>query len=367
MNREFTIGIFAKILYSLLAIGLIIFSLYLFNIPLSPDRNKSILIMPLVILISGILLFIKIFRNKIIVTDNKITRVGLFITNSLDFAQIRGCRFGQKTIYIESISVDDGKITLNNYSDYEGSEELANYLKETFPDIDSIDLKKNQEFVLDDISLGSTETDRKEAIKRAKITAIAYNIIGSIASFIALFMENPHVSSSILIGVPILAIIVMTTNRRLIKLLTNRKISVNATIIGGFIPPAMFLLIKSLNDYDVLKPNTVWLSSILIVAAVFVPLYYLGINKSIGGIKAQVIIMLFISTVYGFGSVRLINCAFDNANSKNYQTLIVNKWIHSGKGRDYYLTLKPWENGLPNKDVIVSRVDYDLHRRFLLT
>ena len=359
MQREFTVSKGLKFVYSGLAVLLGGFALFLLTI----DHSKAgpiVLLIPISLFAFAFIIILNQVKSKVIISDTAITRTSAFSNKSLAFTEIKGCRIGQKVIYIEPISVSDSRITINNYIDLGDSEELVEWLRKNFTDLDSVNLIDERNKLLQDQTLGLTEEVRKQKISTAKTVAILYNVIGFLAGFILIFLEDDSIVAVLMLFYPILGILILLFSRGLIKFVSNSKRSVYPWLVLGFMMPIFIMLIKSFALYNISNYEHLWLPFIIITAIFFMFLILTGLNRSIGGLIGQAIFMLIISTMYGYGATMQINCVFDRSNSKTFQTAISNKYIHTGKGTDYYLTVNPWEPGQNPKDIPVSHSFYNL-------
>jgi len=329
-----------KIFYSVLAVGMFLFAVFLFN--MKTTANDAVLLMPVFIIAGAVLIGINIIRRKVILYNDSVLCINLFSTKEIAIKDIKGCRIGQKAIIVEPISADDPKITISNCNDFGHSSDLKKYFQDNFKDLDAIDLENDKAEILQDSSLGFTQTDREAALKKAKIIAIVYNVAGIIAGFGVMILFSDKVLTVILMAYPLLGIIIMAYSNGLIKFLSNPKRSIHPYTMLGFMGPVIVMLVSALNSYDIFKYTNIWIPFIAISSPLFLLLYFFGINKTVKAVKGQVVVMLVLALIYGFGSTIQINCAFDNSKLQVYDATILDHRMEHGKSNSYYLTLSPW-------------------------
>ncbi|MDR3711232.1 MAG: hypothetical protein P4L51_00330 [Puia sp.] len=360
MERQYSISKGTKIFYGLIAVGMFCFAIYL-AATYNPSVTRAVFLMPLMIAAGSILIVINLFRRKIVIDDHSILCISLFSKKQLELAGIKGCRIGEKAICLEPLSTVDHRILIGNYNDLEKSEELAGWIKANFKDLDSLDLQRESQELQQNKTLGSTETEQQTALKKAKELATAYNVWGIMMVFVLIFINN-MLSIVILLVYPIAGAAIMIFSKGLIKFVSNSKRSPYPFIMLGAMLPGFLLLIKSLGNYTLLQTGPLWLPAFVISGIVFVVFFFPGVNKSVGSIRGQVVIITVFSLIYGFGSARQINCFFDNSRPEIYETTVVDHRVEYGKSTSYLLTLGPWGPRRDEKETEVKKSLYNATR-----
>ena len=354
MEQEYTISTGMKILYGSIATGAFVFSIVLFNMP-NHSGGQAVLLIPFLFLAGSVLIIINLFKRKVIITDDSITNINVFSKKELLLSDIKGCRVGQKVISLEPVSSEQSKITISNYIDLKDNDLLASWVRGNFKDLDAADLKAEKEALLQNTDLGFTEEDRAAKLKKVKEITVLYNLVGLVVGFGAIFFDNTKPIVILLMCYPLLGVILMAFSKGLMKFLSNNKRSVYGFTLLGVILPGFILFIKSLSEYSLLTNDHLWLPLILMAAIIFTCLYLTGINRSVESVKGQIIVMLFAAFIYGFGSVRQINCTFDNTEPQIYNAVVLGHSISHGKSTSYFFTLSPWGPIQEQKQVEVSR------------
>jgi hypothetical protein len=74
----------------------------------------------------------------------------------------------------------------------------------------------------------------------------------------------------------------------------------------------------------------------------FVLFCFSGINKAIGAIWFQVLVMLIVASFYGYMGTLEMNCAFDHSSPEIYNVTVLDHHIRHGRTTSHYLLLSPW-------------------------
>lgn len=354
MEQEYRISTWYKYFYGIIAIILLVFSIYFFS--LQKPNNLFLLFIPLFFLIFSILIVVNFIKRKLVINEKSILCINLFSEKELNISAIKGYRLGSKSIIIEPISENDSKLIIGNYIDFENREDISEWVVKNFKDLDTLDLESENQKFLKDTAFGSSESERIEKLKSSKEIATAYNFISGLLGFILAFKHN-DLSYIILLILPIIGIILFFSFD-LIKLISEPKRSIYAYIFIGFIIPCVTLLIKT-SEYKLLSFDPIWLWIGIVFFIMFSLLYFKGIDKSEKSLIGQMILMLIISILYGFGSVRAINCAFDKSKETVYSANVIDLYITRGRHRGYYLKLGSWGPQNKSEDEEVSKKMYD--------
>ncbi|MBS1521398.1 MAG: hypothetical protein JST50_10405 [Bacteroidetes bacterium] len=360
METEYTTSTGFKIFYGLLGLGVIIFAFVLLKIT-SSSTPKAAYLMPSGFLFLGISMIINIFRRKIVISESSIKYINVFRTTEISFDHIKGVRIGDKTIYIEPNDENYKRIVISDYLSIGDSESLTTWLSGNFKNLDKNDLEESNQQILQDTRLGVTVEQREHKLKTAKGIAIAYNIIGFVLCFALIPVHGNYLMVALMVLYPLLGIPVVKFSYGLTKFVSNNRRSKSYFIMLGFILPVFMMLIKSVGEYDLFGYDHIWLPVVIFSLIVCVPLVAFGINKSIGGVNAQVIFIIIASIGYGFGATVQTNCVLDKSEPKTFTTKIVDQFIHHGKSTSYYVRLAPWKPGQGVAKVEVSRSFYYSH------
>lgn len=351
--EEFSISTGWKIFFCGIAAVIIIFSVYLFTNSHSHAGN-GVLALPVAFILLAILIIGTQLKTKVIISADTIVSITLFGRKELATADVKGCRIAEKTIVIEANNADKPKIRITNYSNLNCSEDLVTWLQGNFADLDKVNLNEEQDEVLNDPRLGATVEERQAQIKKANRISWTYNIAGMVLMFFMIVLNKGRLVACFLILFPILGILIMLFSKGLTKFISNQKRSVHSFIILGFLPPSFMMLVRSLDEYNIVKYENIWLPVGTVALVVVSLLYSIGINKAMGSITGQAVGMLLAAVLYAYGSIVQINCVFDQSQPKLVRTSVYNSDIRQSKGTHYYLYLRPWDNSSTAKSIEVS-------------
>ena len=357
MEQEYRISTDTQIFYGLLAVGMFAFSIYLVAI-YNPAAGVGVLLIPLSLAAGSILIFINLYRRRIIIDGESIRCISLFSSKELPLKGIKGYRVGQKTIELEANSPAGAKIVIGNYTDLDDSDQLANWARENFKDLSAMDLATVRDKALQDPNFGSTEGEREALLKKKKGQAAVYNGAGLFLGFCMIFL--PLLPLAIIgLATPLAGIALMAFSKGAIKYPPDSRQSVYGFILLGFPLPCFTLLIMSMDPFTVVAVKQLWLPGIGVAVIVFFLLYRFGINRTMGAIKMQVIFMAIPALLYGFGAVRMANVVFDRSAPRVYRAVVYDRRVAQGKGVSYYLTLAPWG---PRRGYQESEVSQSVYR-----
>jgi hypothetical protein len=357
MEIEYTVSTGMKFFYGAIAVFLTGFAVLMFNM----DHTKAgpvVLLIPILLLLFAALIVTSQIKRKIIVSTDLIVKVSIWGRKDLPTSNVKGIRVGEKVIYIEPDSPSYPKITINNFSDLGSSDDLKNWLTENFKDLDALDLKQTEDQILHDTSLGFTEQEREETLKKAQLTARIYNIAGGVIGAASFFIDHYLIVVALLLY-PVAGVVILRLNNGLIKFLSNKKRSPYPSIFIGFYFCALMLLIKGIIPYDIFQYDHIWPIAFCTGIVITALLYFTGLNKTAEAVKGQVVFMLVMGMLYGFGSTLEINCAFDKSKVQVFSAQVLDHRITRGKSDSYYLTLSPWGPRPDAEEVSVGRWLYN--------
>jgi len=354
MEEEFTRSLFNKIFYIALACVPALFFVIIYL--KDPQPNPALSVFPIMLSLFAILVIASQVKNKLIISADHIVRISIWGRKELLTANVKGIRIAQKSIVIEPISSNYSRIVINNYNDYTNDEDLTNWLRENFADLDKADIKNETEQLLTDSSLGTTEKEREEKLSNAKKIAMVYNICGVVVGVWMLFTDT-KISLIASLAFPALGVVVMATNK-LIAFVSNSKRSIYPHILFGFIMNAMFIIGKAVREFDIYRYDNVLLPVLILALVVISLLVITGINRAIQ-ITAQLATMILLGAIYAFGSILQVNCVFDTSIPVDKQTIVFNKYSDYNKGRHYHLKLKTFGDNPKTLNTEVSLARFD--------
>lgn len=356
MTEEYKVSAGLKLFYGLCSWGMFVFSLWLLP-GADPKGVIPLIIITVVFFCVSVLVTINIFRRKVVVSKTDMVCVFLFSTRKIEIADIKGARIERSVVIIESLKEGIKPIVISNYDDLKNSDKLRAWVQNNFKDLNDIDLQNEHQQLLNDSKLGNTEDERLKKLTRAKTIATAYNIGATVLGFAMIFF-NSTFGLYVLLGLPLIVICIFHFSGGLIKFLSNSQRSIYRQIVFGISLSCFYLFLHSFLSYSLFELKNIWLPALLTMGIFFLLLYSKGINHSIGVIKQQVIAMFVVSALYGFSSVRSVNCAFDNSNKKIFEATILKHRVSKGRSTSYFLTLSAWGPQANVEEVEIGRKLY---------
>ncbi len=358
MEQEFSLSTGSKILYGF--IGLFFFAGSMFLLYNSSGSRAPLAsgFVCLLLLAFSILFFLLVFRKKLLINDQSITYTNIFQTRQLLNSNIKGCRIEDKYLIIEPLSIADKRIAINNYMDFADSKIFVQWLRDNFKNLDAIDLENEHEQVLQDAGLGTTAGERETKLKQAVKVARIYNIAGFVLGFACIPLPN-NISIYFYILYPLLAILLVSRYKGLIRFFSSRYKSVYPNVMIGFAVTSVAMMIVTLKSYDIFKIEHIWTPLIIMVSVIFLAIYKIDFQKYKSSIKGAGAVMFVLTIMYAIGVVLEVNCTIDSSIPQIYKAQVLAKHITKGRSTSYYFTLSAWGPRESVKDVTVGRNLYN--------
>lgn len=156
------------------------------------------------------------------------------------------------------------------------------------------------------------------------------------------------------IVIPILAIIRYIRYSAQIGFAPPRGKAFSSTAMTIFVPACVFLLATIDNqEYNTLF----WGLSISMFLAIVIPffLYTVEYKKK----KSVMFVFLLFVIMFSFGSICIINKAYDFGEREEYKVRIQDKDEYHGKTTDYVVVVSPWDEQKENVSISVSQEEYE--------
>ncbi len=335
IEKEYPISLFNRIFFGLFAVFFAGSALLLFAYP--PSRAPLLLWILEPIIICLFILMIRNTLKKVTITEHSIIYKGLFSTRQIPFDAIKGCRYNSRAIIIVPLGSGYTQIAFN-YFEHKHAAELREWALNNFKNLDEEDLQRAKEQLLQDEKLGSTELQRKQALRKAKNTASTYNILSTITALVCNSF-NDRFSSALLIIIPVVGIGLFYTSKGLIKFYSDSSSSIYARVYIGIILSSVFLFVHTAQYNIFFTPALAML--ILIVMGIFILVIYTkGASAAADALKQQIWLILMVAFFYGCGCIRDINCRFDDSYAKLYGVKLVRSHVSNrSSGQVFYFEL----------------------------
>jgi hypothetical protein len=362
MEQEYTISTTMKITCRIFSAVILVFAVFIVCLPKGPGINTAVFIFPALIMLLPIILMMEVISKKITINDTYITTTSIFSNRQLAINDIRGYRAvqnkGSKSFILEPVTPGNPIIRIGSYTSFNNSAELATWI-DKFQNLDDIDLKNEQQELLQDMRFGVTEAEREQNIKNIKLVANTYNIAGVVIALGMAFLPF-KISTVVLIGYPLAGFAVLLYGKGLIKFFSNPKRSIYPTMAFGFLFSCLVMLLKSVILYHITSAENLWLPAFTTSGIMFVLLCLTGINKNMKFVIGQGVLLVLLSLMFGFGSVLQVNGMFDDSTLRVYNARVLGHRVSHGKSNSYYLTLSAWGSRQYTKEVEVDQSLYDI-------
>ncbi len=243
---------------------------------------------------------------------------------------------------------------------YEQSHQLARLLREKLPDLDQDSIDTAMKEILNDTRLGATAALRRDALRRARKLARYLNGAAIVLLIWAIAIPEPYDLVLILTALlPLVTLVLLRVSHGLLTL-ESKKTDVRPGVAYALIGPGTTLAMRALIDWHILDWAGFWIPFSLLAGALFSLAWFILPFPETGRLS-QHIAVVFFSLLHSFGLVLFLNCAFDHTSPDLHHSTVQSRHISHGKHTSYYLTMRPWLDGVPVKQVDVGSSVYNRH------
>lgn len=298
-------------------------------------------------------------RLSVTVDEQQLTVQHAFSSRSVALADIDGYRIGEKDTF--SLIFKDGTRPLQLPKGVMNREELLEWIRGKYEDVDQRARDEETRLLLDDDKFGASREEREDALKKASRTAKWINGAGGCIALWAFFFPRPIglVMAALLIT-PLIGVWLTWRSGGLYRLDTSKK-SAYPNLVLGMIMPLFGAGLIVLRRYDLYEfPSSAWL--LLSAGAVVLTLLAFGALRAVipadKGRSGTLFCILLTATAYAYCTLNFFNCEYDRSVAHVWPTRVTNKRSTSGKTTSYYLELTPWGKYTANNEVSVDRALY---------
>jgi hypothetical protein len=348
---------------------MIVFFLWILILPFIPSVESDInpesywILVPMflgmiIILVYGL---VYLTKEKFVIDSEKICLVSVFSQREFRFDEIRGFRFKNNHIVIESLNEKKKNIKVGTHLGKVN--EIIDWLSEHYHDLDLVEANQETEEILDNVEFGFTITERLEKLESARKTIKILNWSGGIIGAWAFFWANPYeyaIMAAIIF--PLVCIMVLKYFNGLVTIV-EKKHTAYPSLLWAFLPSCFALFFRGLSDFHVFDFTQVWtpfffvvLTFILLITIIYKTFSFKKASDNSTGF----IFLIFILS-YSYGAIITLNCLYDQSTPEPYSSTILNKRETTGKSTTYYFELAPWANQKENIEISVSK---DLYIKF---
>ena len=312
----------------------------------------------LLILLMIAYLILETIRAKFIIGEKNISYTAALFTHQLGFDEIRGYRVYQRYLDIEPLSPRKKRIRVNTL--LSGRDQIIEWLKNGYPDLDLLEKKATYRSLLLNESYGKTIDDRKRRFNYAIESSKVINVAGVVICLLCLPSKINYYILPLAIAAPMIFIIIMRAFKGLIRIGIGKN-DPCPSILWGFLALILILSGKAffyhINDYHDVWQKALFFAIIPAALLIFRSREFIragGKSRAFG-----IIIVVFLSFVYGFASILILNCRYDTSDGKAYQAVVLFKVTRSKKSDSYRIALSAREKRSVPYLVNLSREMYD--------
>lgn len=362
MEYEYTTSTGSKILYGILAIFLVAFTLF---VPISANNgsynsNPALIIFPIIGIVAAALIIFNLIKRKILITDYSVKYVNVWGTKEIVIKDIRGFRIGEKAIYIYPFDEHSPKLSIKDTLSIGDKKGFVNWLNENFKDLNKEEFEAAKSELLQDTNLGVTQEDR-EARYNTNKNYVKWYSLGGLALFIvtAYLNINSGILCIVIVLYPLPGILMMIYSRGIIRLFAKKN-SAYLSVFIGLLFPAFSLAFKSFVYVNLLSFANLWLTATIIAIVSFCVILYISTKQTNENVTGQVAFVAIFALVYGYGATTSINCDLDQAQPKIYRVKVIDHRVsHGSKSTSYYITIDGWRKGYSSEEIDVASSFYD--------
>lgn len=300
----------------------------------------------------------RVRRYRIEIHTDRIRYGSAWGGRTLSLSEIAGYRI-IPTQYVATLLIvprDKRREKISTALCYERKDEMLAWFSAHVADLDQVEAVDELAMIAADESLGANETERMARLAVAKRYAFALNFVGGCAGIWAFIFPRPYDfalwSATI---VPLLALAVAVKFRGLVRLDGKPK-SAYPSVGTPLILPPIVLALRAFLDWHLLSWSGTWptVATAWVVAMILLVLCVRDIRR-----KWMFVGALICTSLYGFGATVYINCRYDDTEPFVYESTVRDRHISRGKHTTYHVTLAPFIDDEPHREISVDRDTYE--------
>lgn len=344
------------------AVFAILPAIWIFNDPQGTPLQISLLAFGVAIMGFALWGAPKFVRDRIEIHPDRIRHQGALSATDLHIDEIEGYRI-IPTQYIETLLLLPKSSSLKKIQIaliYERKAELLAWLAANLVSLDERDRKQTLKSIISDEHLGSNKDERLRKLADARKWTRTLNFLGFVAIGWGIFYPNPYgYALGLLLALPPAALLMMVLSRGLIRYDTPKSSSY-PNVAAAFMMPPIALLLRALIDWHFTDWHELLPSTVLLGAALTLALWIAATD-----IRKKAAMLVFgagLCFLYAHGAAAFFNCFHDRSEPLVYEATITDQRITRGKQTSYYLTLDPFVDDTPSREVQVPADIYHTHR-----
>jgi len=317
------------------------------------------LFIALFFIILGAGAFLDTMRTLVIIDEHALSIARLLRTRSALLAEIDGYRKGEKDTFFIVLKSGERPIPLPRY--LERRKELIEWFEEKYEDIDTRELVKETNILLDNDQFGQTREERASRLAGAKKIDSISTVAGIGLFFWAVIYPKPFETLMyVLLAAPAVGVYITWYYKGLMRL-DKKKSSPYPSMLLLILMTILAALLVVIKAYDLYGfDGHAWsflLGITISAAAVCIAACQQAI--AVSGKKALTyVVIVFLAGLFSFSLLVFSNCHYDRSRPRLYHVEVTRKWIHTGKGTTYHLKLSPWGKYTGEEELSVSKSFY---------
>jgi hypothetical protein len=319
----------------------------------SPNQVYPLLIVGGLFVLIGAWLLIGVTRLCVTVDDDMVRVNGALGKRELPISEIDGYRSGDKNRFF--LVQKNGKgFVIPDYINER--DELIQWIKSRYGDVDARQREAETKLLLEDERYGTTEEDRRLALRNARIISWTGSAVGFALFFLLLFAQDYRPIQFLALAAPWAAIFLTWRSKGLIRL-SMVKSSPYPSLLFLILFPVGVVAMYPLRFHLYGFSAHAWFFTLLVALAVML-VAATALRDTIALEKRKVVVLVCLvvfATGYGFGVLVSTNCLFDQGAPQTLNTRVVGKHVNHGKSTSYSLELSPWGKYTTGTTVTVSR------------
>jgi hypothetical protein len=300
----------------------------------------------------------RIKRYRIEIRPDRIRYCGAWSFRELNLANISGYRI-LPTQYVATLLIVPSNKRYRKISTalcYERKEEMLSWIAEHLTDLDRQEVENELTEIITDTSLGSDENERLARLAVAKRYVLPLNIVACCAAFWAFFFPRPYdLVIGTMIALPVIGLALVAFSHGLVRLDGKPK-SAYPNVASALIVPPLVLTLRAFLDWHLLSWSDTW-PTLAVLTAIAVVLV-LAIARDARR-RWALFGTITCSALYVYGTATYLNCRHDRSDPLVYESRVSERHISKGKHTSYHVTLAPFVDDEPSREIDVLQKTYE--------
>lgn len=306
-------------------------------------------------------LLLNVLKYVFEIHNDRIVCKTLFSVREMPFDNIKGFHVkNEQGIFLHFIPKDNSKPIAVSLTNIDKQEELHEWAKNNFTDLDAVNYQKEMEKIETDIKLGVNKEDRLLTLARSKRWTKVLNIICvGLCLWVGLYPKPFESALLTLLAYPLIVIGIMRYFKGLIKVDSENEKIYSDVGISIFMPGCV-VAVRAMLEWHILVLINLLIPVIIVSLTIFAIVYFQLSTKNRK--SGTVLLFLFPFLFYGLGAVITINGVFVKGSPKEYTAVIIEKRIGGRDKNNYYIDLDTFDKIKNPNEISVSEEVYNKYK-----